>query len=305
MEIKNNNKEEYFLAKWLEGEIADQDLKLLVSTNDYLSFLELRNGINNYELLEQPLNTSLTKIKNRIAFKKKNTTNKTSYRWTLSIAATLAILFGLFFLMAPNEINHTTAFGEQKTIELPDGSLATMNSKSGINFNPNSWVTNRVLNLTGEAYFKVKKGSQFTVNTTNGNISVLGTEFNVKTTDNFFEVVCFEGKVKVNNDHKEFILTSGKSVRKINKNLEEEYFTTNNFPAWTTGESKFMSVPLEFVIQSLEKQYNLVIQSNEVDLTRIYTGSFTHQDLDIALASVFKTMNIKYLKKENGIISLE
>ena len=66
-----------------------------------------------------------------------------------------------------------------------------------------------------------------------------------------------------------------------------------------------MSVPLEFVIQSLEKQYNLVIQSNWVDLTRIYTGSFTHQDLDIALASVFKTMNIKYLKKENGIISLE
>ena len=102
MEIKNNNKEEYFLAKWLEGEIADQDLKLLVSTNDYLSFLELRNGINNYELLEQPLNTSLTTIKNRIAFKKKNTTNKTSYRWTLSIAATLAILFGLFFLMASN-----------------------------------------------------------------------------------------------------------------------------------------------------------------------------------------------------------
>ena len=305
MEIKNNNKEEYFLAKWLEGEIADQDLKLLVSTNDYLSFLELRNGINNYELLEQPLNSSLTKIKNRIAFKKKDTTNKTSYRWTLSIAATLAIIFGLFFLMAPNEINHTTAFGEQKTIELPDGSLATMNSKSGINFNPNSWGTNRVLNLTGEAYFKVKKGSQFTVNTMNGNISVLGTEFNVKTTDNFFEVVCFEGKVKVNNDHKEFILTPGKSVRKINKNLEEEHFTTNNFPAWTTGESKFMSVPLEFVIQSLEKQYNLVIQSNEVDLARIYTGSFTHQDLDIALASVFKTMNIKYLKKENGIISLE
>lgn len=305
MEMKNNNKEELFLAKWLEGDIADQDLKSLVSANDYLSFLKLRNGINNYELLEQPLNSSLTKIKNRIALKKKDTTNKTSYKWTLSIAASLAILFGLLFLMTSNEINHATAFGEQKTIELPDGSLATMNSKSGLNFNPNSWVTNRILNLTGEAYFKVKKGSQFSVNTTNGNISVLGTEFNVKTTDNFFEVVCYEGKVKVKNDHKEFILTPGKSLRKINENLEEEYFTTNSFPAWTKGESKFMSVPLEFVIRSLEKQYNLVIQSNKVDLTRIYTGSFTHQDLDIALASVFKTMNIKYLKKENGIISLE
>ena len=37
----------------------------------------------------------------------------------------------------------------------------------------------------------------------------------------------------------------------------------------------------------------------------VYTGSFTHNNLDVALASVFKTMNIKYLKKDKGIISLE
>mgnify|MGYP001418129899 FL=1 len=304
MEDKINNKE-YFLAKWLEGKLTDHELKQLVSSNDYQFYLNLRRGISNFELLEQPLNSSLKKIKNRIFNKRKATTNKINYKWALSIAASLAIIFGLFFLIPSTEISHSTVFGQQKVIELPDGSLVTMNSKSTIEFDSDSWQSSRILNLSGEAYFKVKKGSQFTVNTSNGNVVVLGTEFNVNSLDNFFEVICYEGKVKVEKNTKAYILTPGKVIRKFNKNKLEEYSTNKNFPDWTTGESTFVSVPLEFVIKSIEKQYNLTVISDQVDITRVYTGSYTHNDLDVALASVFKTMNIKYLKKENRIISLE
>lgn len=304
MKDKINNKE-YFLAKWLEGKLTDHELKQLVSSKDYQLYLNLRIGISNFELLEQPLNSSLKKIKNRIFNKRKATTIKINYKWALSIAASLAIIFGLFFLMPSTEISHSTAFGQQKVIELPDGSLVTMNSKSTIEFNPDSWQSSRILNLSGEAYFKVKKGSQFTVNTSNGDIVVLGTEFNVNTSHNFFEVICYEGKVKVEKNLKAYILTPGKIIRKFNENKLEEYLTNKNFPDWTTGESTFVSVPLEFVIKSIEKQYNLTVISDQVDITRVYTGSYTHNDLDLALASVFKTMNIKYLKKDNGIISLK
>lgn len=304
MENKINNKE-YFLAKWLEGKLTDHELKQLVSSNDYQLYLNLRRGISNFELLEQPLNSSLKKIKNRIFNKRKATTIKINYKWALSIAASLAIIFGLYFLMPSSEISHSTAFGQQKVIELPDGSLVTINSKSTIEFNPDSWQSSRILNLSGEAYFKVKKGSQFTVNTSNGDVVVLGTEFNVNSSHNFFEVICYEGKVKVEKNSKAYILTPGKIIRKFNENKLEENFTNKNFPDWTTGESTFVSVPLEFVIKSIEKQYNLTVISNHVDITRVYTGSFTHNNLDVALATVFKTMNIKYLKKDNGIISLE
>lgn len=304
MENKINNKE-YFLAKWLEGELNDHELKQLVSSNDYQLYLNLRRGLSNFELLEQPLNFSLKKIKNRIFNKRKATTIKINYKWALSIAASLAIIFGLFFLMPSSEISHSTAFGQQKVIELPDGSLVTINSKSTIEFNPDSWQSSRILNLSGEAYFKVKKGSQFTVNTSNGDVVVLGTEFNVNSSHNFFEVICYEGKVKVEKNSKAYILTPGKIIRKFNENKLEENFTNKNFPDWTTGESTFVSVPLEFVIKSIEKQYNLTVISNQVDITRVYTGSYTHNNLDVALATVFKTMNIKYLKKDKGIISLE
>lgn len=304
MENKINNKE-YFLAKWLEGKLTDHELKQLVSSNDYQLYLNLRRGISNFELLEQPLNSSLKKIKNRIFNKRKDTTIKINYKWALSIAASLAIIFGLYFLIPSSEISHSTAFGQQKVIELPDGSLVTINSKSIIEFNPDSWQSSRILKLSGEAYFKVKKGSQFTVNTSNGDIVVLGTEFNVNSSHNFFEVICYEGKVKVEKNSKAYILTPGKTIRKFDENKLEENFTNKNFPAWTTGESTFVSVPLEFVIKSIEKQYNLTVISDQIDITRVYTGSFTHNNLDVALTTVFKTMNIKYLKRDNGIIILE
>lgn len=304
MENKINNKE-YFLAKWLEGKLTDHELKQLVSSNDYQLYLNLRRGISNFELLEQPLNSSLKKIKNRIFNKRKDTTIKINYKWALSIAASLAIIFGLYFLIPSSEISHSTAFGQQKVIELPDGSLVTINSKSIIEFNPDSWQSSRILKLSGEAYFKVKKGSQFTVNTSNGDVVVLGTEFNVNSSHNFFEVICYEGKVKVEKNSKAYILTPGKTIRKFNENKLEENFTNKNFPAWTTGESTFVSVPLEFVIKSIEKQYNLTVISDQIDITRVYTGSFTHNNLDVALTTVFKTMNIKYLKRDNGIIILE
>jgi ferric-dicitrate binding protein FerR (iron transport regulator) len=49
-----------------------------------------------------------------------------------------------------------------------------------------------------EAYFQVKKGQTFSVNTTDGVVKVLGTHFNVKQRKNYFEVNCFEGLVSYN-----------------------------------------------------------------------------------------------------------
>jgi len=61
-----------------------------------------------------------------------------------------------------------------------------LNSKSTISFNKTDWKNNRQLTLDGEAYFKVEKGSTFTVNTNNGSVTVLGTQFNVNSTRRFF-----------------------------------------------------------------------------------------------------------------------
>ena len=215
------------------------------------------------------------------------------------------MLFGVLFVFSSQEIDLETSYSEQKEFSLPDGSEVILNAKSEISYNENDWETNRIITLKGEAYFKVKKGSTFTVNTSNGKVEVLGTQFNVKNSGQYFNVVCYEGTVKVTNNKKEYILNPGNSIRKINGNDLEEYNSNNPFPSWTKGESSFVSVPLKYVILELEKQYNIEIDANKIDDSLIFTGSFSNKDLKLALASVFKTMNVKYMKEENGVLSLD
>ena len=159
--------------------------------------------------------------------------------------------------------------------------------------------------INRRGFFKVKKGSTFSVQTSNGQVSVLGTQFNVKHTDAFFEVVCYEGKVSVTNNKKEYLLNPGNAIRKINGTDPEKYTSEKLFPSWVNGESSFVSVPLSYVILELEKQYNIDIDAHKIDDSIIFTGSFSNKDLKLALASVFKTMNIQFIKDENGVLSLE
>tara|TARA_R110000787_G_scaffold59922_8_gene135853 strand:+ start:18674 stop:19591 length:918 start_codon:yes stop_codon:yes gene_type:complete len=296
---------ERFLAKWLDGTISDTKLKDLVSEEDFIAYKKLKNGLDVLEELERPVAPSFTIVKNSIDQKRKDIKMRQSFKWGISIAASILVIFGLFFAFNSQEISYETSYAEQKTINLPDGSEVVLNAKSVINFTEKDWETNRSIKLNGEAFFKVKKGSTFTVQTSNGQVTVLGTQFNVKDTDAFFEVVCYEGKVSVTNNKKEYILSPGNSVRKIIGYDSKKYDSEKRFPSWLKGESSFVSVPLKYVILELEKQYNLEIDANKIDDSIIFTGSFSNKDLKLALASVFKTMNIKYMKEENGILRLE
>ena len=93
-----------------------------------------------------------------------------------------------------------TMASEKTTVTLPDNSTAQLNSKSEISYSEKKWDKKRTVNLKGEAYFKVAKGSKFDVKTTAGIVSVHGTQFNVKNRKNYFEVKCFEGLVGVEID---------------------------------------------------------------------------------------------------------
>lgn len=303
-EIKNIE-EDRFLAKWLEGGISDQELQNLVSEEDFISYKNIKNGLDVIDGLNRPTNPSFEIINSRIDQNKKVNKSNGNYKWVLSIAASFLVLFGILFVFNSQEVSIETSFAEQKEFSLPDGSEVVLNAKSEISYNENDWETNRIINLKGEAYFKVKKGSRFTVSTLSGKVEVLGTQFNVNNSGQYFDVVCYEGSVKVTNNKKEYLLSPGNSVRKINGNDPEEYNSNNQFPSWTKGESSFVSVPIKYVILELEKQYNIEIDSNNIDDSIIFTGSFSHKNLKIALASVFNTMDIKYMKEENGILRLE
>ncbi|MBV7267821.1 FecR family protein [Winogradskyella luteola] len=301
--FNTNNDSDSFLAQWLDGELSDNELKNLVSEEDFNYYLKIRKGIEVSERLNSSVDGNFAKIQNRIASKKQKV--KPLYvNWGIGIAASIVLLFGLFMFLNNNDITVETGFGESKSVVLLDGSEVILNSKSKVSYNESQWGNERVLSLDGEAYFKVAKGKTFTVETNNGSVKVLGTQFNVISKNNFFDVVCYEGKVGVKILESEHILLPNDAVRKVNGYPSEE---TKNFfkkPTWIDGESTFKSVPVRYVIRALEDQYEISFDTKAINQEDIYTGSFPHNNLDLALKTVFETLNITYTEKEKRNIKL-
>ena len=305
MEKQNSNSnDETFLANWLEGKISDAELKNRISEADYSSYLKMRKGFEVSNQLNASIKDSFNKIKDKTANKKTTVRKLHPISWSIGVAASIILLFGLFSIFTTDLITHKTNFGETKTISLLDGSEVILNSKSTITFNEVDWKENRQLTLDGEAYFKVEKGSTFTVNTNNGSVVVLGTQFNVNSKDDFFDVVCYEGKVSVNSNSLDYILLPTNSFRKINGSSSESSTTQLLQPTWIDGESTFKSVPIKYVITALEDQYNIKIDSELIDDSTIFSGSFPHENLNIALITVFDALKIRYNQKEKRKIKL-
>ena len=294
---------ETFLAQWLAGELTDKELKDLVSEADYVAFLKLKKGLDISEQLNASTDDSFAKIQNRIS-RKTTKVRPLNTRWAIGIAASIIVLLGVFSFLNTSEINVVTGYGEQKTIALLDGTEVILNANSRLIYDEDNWDNERKLSLEGEAYFKVTKGETFVVETEHGSVTVLGTQFNVNAAKNYFDVVCYEGKVGVKTYDSEHILLPEDGVRKVDGYHVEHPAITDKMPTWIHGESTFKSVPLYQVIKALEDQYQIRFDTDYINRTEIFTGSFPHDSLDIALKTVFQTLNISYNEKEKRNIKL-
>jgi ferric-dicitrate binding protein FerR (iron transport regulator) len=177
-----------------------------------------------------------------------------------------------------------------------------LNSASKLSFSEKKWADKRDLTLEGEAFFKEKKGQTFSVNTTAGVIKVLGTQFNVKERKNYFEVKCYEGLVSVAYKDTAVKLPPGKTFRVINGTIETvEDFNAQN-PSWLQQESSFDKIPLDQVIAELERQYDVKIKVVGVDTAKLFTGSFTHTNKQIALQAITIPLKLSYKVQGNTII---
>ena len=298
-----HNNSDTFLAKWLEGELTDNELKNLVSPEDFVAYLKLKKGLETKALLERPIDTTFSEIEKRIS-NKKIKVRPLYFNWAIGIAASIIVFFGLFTIIDNGEVVIETSYGESKSIALIDGSEVILNSKSKIVYDKEDWKNDRQLYLDGEAYFKVAKGKTFTVKTNNGSVTVLGTQFNVNSTKDFFDVVCYEGKVRVSTLDSEHVLLPTDAVRKVSENNSKISKTSEKIPAWIYGESTFKSVPLRYVLSALEDEYKVRFDTESIDNSEIFTGSFPHDSLNIALKTVFETLNITYTEKEKRNIKL-
>ncbi len=234
-------------------------------------------------------------LKNRL---EKREASKGKVYWIrplLRIASVVLIGFALSYFLWPGGLTKIeTKIGEQTTFTLPDASTVMVNAVSEVAFNEKKWNKDRKIQLIGEAFFDVVKGSRFQVITPEGEITVLGTEFNVKQRGSFFEVACYEGSVKVTSGQSDVILEVGDTFRSYQGSITtgKNSFTT---PQWTRNVSTFERVSLSEVFAELERQYEVVISFDNVNTELLFTGGFTHDNLDNALNSITEPLNLDYI----------
>ncbi len=289
---------EELIQKWLDHNLNSEEQIAFEQLEDYKDFMQLNNALNSFKSPEFSVDENYKALQPNL--KKKAT--QTWYKPLLRVAAVLAICFSVYYYTTTLDSSFNTEIASQTTIKLPDASEVILNANSNLVFNKSNWDDKREVKLNGEAFFKVAKGKKFDVITDNGTVSVLGTQFNVKQRNGYFEVICFEGLVGVKTKDNYTELRPGNGIKIIDGKLfaDEKEITTQ--PTWLRGESNFTNTPLKYVITELENYYNIKIVIDKADANRLYTGGFSHKNLDLALQSVTIPLNLSYSKSGTSIV---
>tara|TARA_R110002049_G_scaffold993_11_gene7232 strand:- start:17223 stop:18122 length:900 start_codon:yes stop_codon:yes gene_type:complete len=292
---------EALISKWLDNNLSDQELEAFKMLEDYDDLVKLNTVLQSFKADDYDTSAALENVLSKI--KSEKAQPKTHwFKPLMRVAALLAICFGLYYFTTTLDTKISTEFAKKTTIELPDASSVSLNAKSCLAYNKTHWDKARDVELEGEAFFKVAKGSSFNVITKSGTVTVYGTQFNVKQRDHYFEVICYEGLVGVTyNSHEtklkpgdSFLIIDGKRIAKEKEN--------RSTPSWLNNESTFKSIPYKAVITEFERQYGVDITLTNIDSNQLFTGSFAHDNLEVAIKSIAVPLHLTYSKSNNTII---
>lgn len=206
----------------------------------------------------------------------------------------------------------TPAQAEPLTHLLPDGSEAVLNDQSELTYDAEAWVAGtRQVQLAGEAFFRVKRGSTFTVETAQGAVTVRGTSFNVFSRKEKMEVICFSGEVAVSlkgSTEEAVVLTPGQAVR-YTAGAAPEAFTAEvatGSPGWSEGVFAFREASLEQVLDEVRRQYKVDIDLQLPGEGGRFTGSFFQDDpLTTTLENICTAMGLEALPQADGTYLLQ
>jgi len=297
-----HNENDTFLADWMAGKVTDEKLKSLVSLSDFEIYKKIKLGVDTFEKPSFDHEKGYNSLSNKIKAKNSTISRSIIPSWLYAVAATLVLFFAISqFLLVDKTFS--TGFAEQNDLIFKDASRAYLNANTTIKYARN-WEKNRKVSLEGEAFFEVKKGKDFSIKTPNGIVQVLGTKFNVISRKNFFEVICYEGVVSVTANGVENKLTAGQAWRMIENNLIELWNIDIPQPTWLKGESSFKSLPIKYVMNAIENQFQVKFQATNIDEKIIFTGSFGHQDLENALQSICLPLNLNFKIVDNQTVVL-
>lgn len=196
---------------------------------------------------------------------------------------------------------YTTAVGEMRTVDLPDGSRVQLNTNSEliVNF---SREERRTQLLRGEAYFDVARQTArpFTVSAGSANIRVLGTQFNVERNPENTRVSVTGGTVAVSEARtasglqpETVKLTRNQKVSVSGSGLSDVVHTSEQEALdWTQGQLVFDETPLSEALEELNRYLKVPAAAAPAVGDRTLSGTFELTDPESTLSAIAAALGL-------------
>ncbi|WP_256004646.1 FecR family protein [Pedobacter deserti] len=161
----------------------------------------------------------------------------------------------------------TTPNGGEYTVVLPDGTMVKLNAASSLVFPTAFQGDERMVELSGEAYFEVAKNRQMPFRIKSGmqTVEVLGTHFNISAYDNeeTMKTTLAEGSVKVSSGSYESIIVPGQQTlvnRQVAGPVKKQAVNLDKELAWTNNQFVFEDDDIRSVMRKISRWYNIDIR---------------------------------------------
>jgi len=188
-------------------------------------------------------------------------------------------------------LTHTFSVGkgeEQKQIVLADGSKIWLNAASTLKYPSSFSGTERLVQLSGEAFFEVSRNQAmpFRVLIKNAEVEVLGTTFNVMAYEEepFSRTTLLEGVVKIANGSQKATLKPGEQAEvpyavpgasapiRVTSGVNADAVL-----AWKSGFLQFSDEDIRTVMREVGRCYNIEIQYESNIPEKKISGSFSRK----------------------------
>ncbi len=295
---------EDILHRLLNGELSSQEISLLRNDPEWIPQLRIIDELDSWSVPEGPSHEAAwNRLMAKLDGRQAPVRRLLPWIWVGAAAAVFAILFLLFGTQeTETATNWLTQAGETQQVLLNDGSQVTLGAGSSLSV-IGDWKQSRRLQLQGAAMFEVSKGKPFVVESSLGEVKVLGTRFEVIAAEEHYVVHCFEGVVAISSHNAHFdTLHAGEGARLISQGWQSLLIEEQE-PSWMTGTTQFVSTPLSEVLTAFERQFGVTFVYESDD--RLYTGAIPHHDESQALDLILVPMGLEMLSREGQTIRLK
>ncbi len=194
--------------------------------------------------------------------------------------------------------------GQMTNIVLPDGSKVMLNSGSSITYNSNFSQGERLVTLTGEAFFDVAKDQDhpFRIETSLLNFEVFGTSFNIEAypDDPTINTTLVEGSLAISDKTQKELhrLKPGENAHydAYQTKLVVTNVSTGIYTSWKDGLITFRNEKLKEIAKKIERWYNVKIIINNPKIgEQAYFGTILkNKPIDQILEVLKLSSSLKY-----------